>query len=55
MQLESIAQEAQQFQCDCAIPEGQRILRGSSGDRYDISSIIPGLSIWSRMWIGCDG
>ncbi|MEM6520290.1 MAG: DUF3536 domain-containing protein, partial [Cyanobacteria bacterium P01_C01_bin.70] len=28
MQLESIAQEAQQFHCDCAIPEGQRILEG---------------------------
>ncbi|MGD1858966.1 MAG: DUF3536 domain-containing protein [Leptolyngbyaceae cyanobacterium] len=28
MQLESIAQEAKQFQCDCAIPEGQRILEG---------------------------
>ncbi|MEO0377579.1 MAG: DUF3536 domain-containing protein, partial [Cyanobacteria bacterium P01_A01_bin.17] len=28
MQLETIAQEALQFQCDCAIPEGQRILEG---------------------------
>jgi len=28
MQLETIAQEAQQFRCDCSIPEGQRILEG---------------------------
>ena len=28
MQLETIAQEAQQFHCDCYLPEGQRILEG---------------------------
>ncbi len=28
MQLETISQEAQQFQCDCVIAEGQRILEG---------------------------
>jgi len=28
MQLETIAHEANQFQCDCQIPEGQRILEG---------------------------
>lgn len=28
MQLETIAQEAEQFHCDCAIAEGQRILEG---------------------------
>jgi alpha-amylase/alpha-mannosidase (GH57 family) len=28
MQLETIANEAQQFQCDCRMPEGQRILEG---------------------------
>lgn len=28
MQLETIAEEARQFRCDCSIPEGQRILEG---------------------------